>query len=64
MSVHTRGSDNAGTSHDGANVPNPPPTPPSLAEAIEALVHATAKNARLLREMAQNNTNAQQGHRG
>jgi hypothetical protein len=35
-----------------------------MAEAIAALANATAKNARLLREMAQNNQNAPQGNRG
>jgi hypothetical protein len=34
-----------------------------MVEAIVALVNATAKNARLLREMAQNNQNAPQGNR-
>jgi hypothetical protein len=33
-----------------------------MVEAIAALVNATAKNARLLREMAQNNQNAPQGN--
>jgi hypothetical protein len=32
--------------------PNPPPVPPTLAEAIAALVNATADNTRFLREMA------------
>jgi hypothetical protein len=35
-----------------------------MAEAIVALVNATAENARLLREMAQNNQNAPQGNHG
>jgi hypothetical protein len=35
-----------------------------MAEAIVALVNATAENARLLREMAQNNRNKPQGNRG
>jgi hypothetical protein len=35
-----------------------------MAEAIAALVNATAENAWLLREMAQNNQNAPQGNRG
>jgi hypothetical protein len=35
-----------------------------MAEAIAALVNATAKNARLLREMAQNNRNIPQGNHG
>jgi hypothetical protein len=33
---------------------NPPPVPPTLAEAIAALVNATADNTRFLREMAGN----------
>jgi hypothetical protein len=36
------------------NTPNPPPVPPTLAEAIAALVNATADNTRFLREMASN----------
>jgi hypothetical protein len=32
--------------------PNPPPVPPTLVEAIAALVNATADNTRFLREMA------------
>jgi hypothetical protein len=35
-----------------------------MAEAFAALANATAKNARLLREMAQNNQNTPQGNRG
>jgi hypothetical protein len=35
-----------------------------MAEAIAALVNATVENARLLREMAQNNQNGPQGNRG
>jgi hypothetical protein len=35
-----------------------------MTEAIAALVSATTKNARLLREMAQNNQNAPWGNRG
>ena len=44
----------ASTSQDNDEVPNPPPMPPSMTDAITALVYATAENARLLREMAQN----------
>ena len=44
----------ASTSQDNDEVPNPPPMPPSMADAITTLVYATAENARLLREMAQN----------
>jgi threonine aldolase len=35
-----------------------------MVEAIAALVNATAENARLLREMAQNNRNIPQGNHG
>jgi hypothetical protein len=35
-----------------------------MAEPIAALVNATAENARLLREISQNNQNAPQGNRG
>jgi hypothetical protein len=34
--------------------PNPPPVPPTLAEAIATLVNATADNTCFLREMAGN----------
>ena len=44
----------ASTSQDNDEVPNPPPMPPTMADAITALIYATAENARLLREMAQN----------
>ena len=40
--------------HDNDDIPNPPPMPPTMADAIAALVNATAENARLLRELAQN----------
>jgi hypothetical protein len=43
--------------------PNPPPIPPTLAEAIAALVNATAENTRFLREMA-GQPLQQQGGRG
>jgi hypothetical protein len=33
--------DGTGTSKAGDNAPNPPPIPPTLAEAIAALVNAT-----------------------
>ena len=52
MPTRTRGQDAAGT-YGGRDVtPNPPPVPPTLAEAIAALVNATADNTRFLREMA------------
>ena len=44
----------ASTSQGNDDVPNPPPMPPTMADAITALVYATAENARLLREIAQN----------
>jgi hypothetical protein len=50
--------DGTRTSQGGNGVPNPPPVPPNLAEAMVALVNATAENARLLREMTQHNQNA------
>jgi hypothetical protein len=53
-----------GASLGGNGVPNPPPVPPNLAEAMVALVNATAENARLLREMAQHNQNVPQGNWG
>jgi hypothetical protein len=43
---------------------NPPPVPPNMAEAMFALVNATVENARLLREMVQNNRNAPHDNRG
>jgi hypothetical protein len=52
MSSRTRGQDGAGTSHGREATPNPPPIPPTLAEAIAALVNATADNTRFPREMA------------
>ena len=44
----------ASTSHDNDDIPNPPPMPPTMADAIAALINAMAENARLLRELAQN----------
>ena len=63
MSSRTRAQDGAGTSRGGEETPNPPPVPPTLAEAIAALVNATADNTRFLREMAGNQFH-QQGGRG
>ena len=54
----------ATTSTGGDNVPNPPPIPPTLTDAIAALVNATTENTRFMREMAQNNQNAQRGNQG
>ena len=44
----------ASTSHDQDDIPNPPPMPLTMADAIAALINAMAENARLLRELAQN----------
>jgi hypothetical protein len=52
MSSRTRGQDGAGTSRGRETTRNPPPVPPTLAEAIAALVNATANNTRFLWEMA------------
>ena len=60
----TRASDVPGSSHEEGGVPEPPPVPPTLADAIAALVHVTVENARLLREIAQSNQNMVQGNRG
>jgi hypothetical protein len=51
MSSRTRGQDGAGTSRGREATPNPPLVPPTLAEAIAALVNATADNTRFLQEM-------------
>jgi hypothetical protein len=52
MPSKTRAQDGAGTSRGGGeSTPNPPPVPPTLAEAIAALVNATADNTLFLREM-------------
>jgi hypothetical protein len=52
MPSRTRAHDGAGTSRGQEDTPNPPPVPPTLAEAIAALVTATADNTRFLHEMA------------
>jgi hypothetical protein len=49
--------------HDEEETPIPPPVPPMLAEAISALLNATADNTCFLREMAGNQIH-QQGDRG
>jgi hypothetical protein len=54
MPSQTRAHDGAGTSRGREDTPYPPPVPPTLAEAIAALVNATADNTRFLREMAGN----------
>jgi hypothetical protein len=63
MPSRTRAQDGAGTSHGGEETLNPSPVPSTLAEAITALVNATAHNTRFLREMAGNQFH-QQGGRG
>jgi hypothetical protein len=52
MPSKTRAQDGAGTSRGREATPNPPPVPPTLAEAIAALVNATSDNTSFLREMA------------
>jgi hypothetical protein len=52
MPSKTRSQDGAGTSSGREATPNPPLVPPTLAEAITALVNATTDNTRFLREMA------------
>jgi hypothetical protein len=64
MPTRTRGQDAAGTSRGRDVTPNPPPVPPTLAEAIAALVNATADNTRFLREMAGQQQFQQQAGRG
>jgi hypothetical protein len=61
MPSRTRAHDGAGTSRGRKATPNPPPVPPTLAEAIAALVNATADNTRFLREMAGNQFQQQGG---
>jgi hypothetical protein len=62
MSTRTRGHDGVGTSWgSGEETPIPPPVPPTLAEAIAALLNATADNTRFLREMAGNQIHQQGG---
>jgi hypothetical protein len=62
MASRTRAHDSAGTSRGREDTPNPPSVPPTLADAIAALVNATADNTRFLREMAGNQFQ-QQGER-
>ena len=63
MPSRTRAHDGAGISLGWEETPNPPPVPPTLAEAITALVNATANNTRFLRELAGNQFQ-QHGGRG
>jgi hypothetical protein len=52
MPSRTRAHDGAGTSRGQEDTPNPSLVPPTLVEAIAALVTTTADNTRFLREMA------------
>jgi hypothetical protein len=61
MPSRTRAQDSVGTSRGREDTPNPPPVPPTLAEAIAALVNATTNNTRFLREMAGNQFQQQGG---
>jgi hypothetical protein len=54
MPSQTRANDGPKTSRGREDTPNPPPVPPTLAEAIAALVNVTTDNTRFLREMAGN----------
>jgi hypothetical protein len=54
MPSRTRAHDGAGTSRGQEDTTNSPPVPPTLAEAIAALVNATVNNTHFLREMAGN----------
>jgi hypothetical protein len=54
MLSRTHAHDGAGTSSGVEETPNPPLVPPTLAEAIAALVNATADNTRFLRELVGN----------
>jgi hypothetical protein len=63
MSSKTQSQDAVGTSSGRESTPNPPPVPPTLAEAIVVLVKATANNTRFLREMVGQQFQ-QQGGRG
>jgi hypothetical protein len=51
MPSKTRAQDGVGTSSGREATPNPPLVPPTLVEAIAALVNATVDNTRFLREM-------------
>jgi hypothetical protein len=63
MPSRTHAQDGASTSRGREATPNPPPVPPTLAEAIAALVNATTDNTRFLREMVGQQLQ-QQGGRG
>jgi hypothetical protein len=63
MPSRTCAQDGAGTSRGEEETLNPPPVPPTLAEAIAALLNATTDNTCFLREMAGNQFH-QQGGKG
>ena len=48
----TRGLHIPGTSQDEDGIPDPPPVPLNLADAITALVNVNIENARLIQEIA------------
>ena len=60
----TRGSHIPGTSQDENGIPDPPPVPTNLADAIATLVNVMVENSHLLHEMAQSNQNQMHGNRG
>ena len=60
----TWGSHILGTSQDENGIPDPPPVPTNLTDAIATLINVTVENSRLLHEMAQSNQNQMQGNRG
>jgi hypothetical protein len=61
MSSRTRAHDGAGTFRGGEKTLIPSPVPPTLAEAIAALINVTADNTGFLREMAANQIHQQRG---
>lgn len=58
--MRIRGQDEAGT-FQGWDTLVPPPVPPTLADAIAALVNATADNTQFLWEVMVNQNNQQGG---
>ena len=60
----TQGLHIPGSSQDEDGIPDPPPVPLNLADAIVALVNVTVENAWLLREIAQSNQNMVQWYCG
>jgi hypothetical protein len=55
MPLRTHAHNSARTSYGREDTPNPPPVPPTLAEANATLVNATTDNTRFLREMVEIN---------